>query len=117
MTIASKHGAEPSGFEKITESLPSDFLATRDWCHVCLTDSEDEADSLRQQKLTGVPQKMAIHVYSAYVNIEVWDSFLTAKRSKQMENDRVRRYWLLYTIDIYLHAGTCYRINKVGLCC
>ena len=117
MTIASKHGAEPCGFEKISESLPHDLLATRDWCHVFLTDNEDEADSLRQQKLTEIPQKMAIHVYSAYVNIEVWDSLLTAKRSEQMENDRVRRYWLLYTIDIYLHAGTCYGINKVGQCC
>lgn len=43
MTTASKHGAKPGGFEKLSESvvrklegknsLPFDFLATCDWCH------------------------------------------------------------------------------------
>lgn len=88
MTIASKHGAKSSGFEKISNSLPSDFLATRDWCHIFLTDSEDKAGPLRQQKLTETPQKMAIRVYSAVVNIEEWDSLLTAERVETMENDR-----------------------------
>ncbi|KAN0136591.1 hypothetical protein V8E53_005638 [Lactarius tabidus] len=90
MTIASKHGAKPSVFENISKSLPSDFLATRDWCHVFLTDRQHKADSLRRQKLTGIPQKMAIHVYSALVSIEEWDSLLAAERVDKMENDRER---------------------------
>jgi hypothetical protein len=102
-TIASKHGAKPSGFENISKSLPSDFLATRDWCHVFLTDREHKADSLRRQKLTGIPQKMAIHVYSALVSIEEWDSLLTAERVDKMENDRVSWYWP-YAIDIYFNC-------------
>jgi hypothetical protein len=117
MTLASRHDAEIE-FEKAYKSLPSEFIETRHWCHVFLTDKEDKADSLRRQKLTEVPREMKIQIYSALINIEESNSLLTAERVEKLENDRVSRYWL-YAIDIYLHAGTSYSSyghNRVGWC-
>lgn len=90
MTLASRHDAKKFEFERAYNSLPSEFVETRHWCHVFLTDKEDKADSLRCQTLTEIPRKMTIHVYSALINIEESNSLLTAERVEKLDDDRCR---------------------------
>jgi len=92
MTLGSKHDAKNIGFEKVYKYLSSKFLAKRQWCHVFLTDTEDKANSLRSQNRTEIPEKMSIHVYSAFVNMDELDSMLTKERVEKLDNDMVGRY-------------------------
>ncbi|KAH9077653.1 hypothetical protein EDB83DRAFT_2548686 [Lactarius deliciosus] len=55
-------------------------------CHVFLTDTEDKANLFRQ-KLTEIPEKMEIHAYSAFVNIEELDSIVTKERVEELDDD------------------------------
>jgi hypothetical protein len=103
MTIASKHDAKSIGFEKIYEGLPPKFLEARTWCHVFLTDTEDKAISLREQRLDDVVEKLIetpIYFYSAFFNVDELASILTAERAEKLNDDIVSRYWQ-YVIDTY----------------
>ncbi|KAH9011684.1 hypothetical protein EDB84DRAFT_1647058 [Lactarius hengduanensis] len=87
MSVASGGDADNIGFEKVHDYLPLKVLATRQWCHVFLTDTGDKANLLRRQTLTEIPEKMVIHAYSAFVNIEELDSILTKERVEELIDD------------------------------
>ncbi|KAH9035043.1 hypothetical protein EDB85DRAFT_1889544 [Lactarius pseudohatsudake] len=103
MSVASRGDADNIGFEKVHDYLPSKVLATRQWCHVFLTDTGDKANLLRRQTLTEIPEKMEIHAYSAFVNIEELDSILTKERVEELIDDMVRTG---SSKDRYKDAGT-----------
>ncbi|KAH9077651.1 hypothetical protein EDB83DRAFT_2345111 [Lactarius deliciosus] len=88
MTISSKHDAKQIGFDKVYQNLPSSVVAKRQKCHVFLTDTEDKANLLRTQKLTDLPKKMVIQVYSSFVSIEELDPMLTQERVEKLEDDK-----------------------------
>ena len=99
MTVASTHNANSIGFEKVYQHLPSKVKATLQWGHVFLSNSEDKATALREQRLTDLPQKMEIGVYSAVIDIDLCGSILTPERVEELNKYKVRRYWL-YVIDV-----------------
>ena len=102
MTVASTHDANIIGFEKVYQHLPSKVKATRQWGHVFLSNSEDKATVLREQRLTGLPQKMEVGVYSAVIDIEQSASILTLQRVEELNKYEVRRYRLhVIDIDVY----------------
>lgn len=92
MTTTSECNAKNIGFEEVYECLPSKFLDKCQRCHVFLTDTEAKVDLLREQKLMEMPEKMTIHVYSAFFNIDQWDSILTKEHVEELDNDIVSRY-------------------------
>ena len=87
MTVASTHDANIIGFEKVYQHLPSKVKAT------------DKATALREQRLTDLPEKMEIGVYSAVIDIDLCGSILTPERVEELNKYMVRRYWL-YVIDV-----------------
>ncbi|KAI9439307.1 hypothetical protein H4582DRAFT_130435 [Lactarius indigo] len=70
ITIASKRDTKNIGFIDIYRNLPP-RLKTKPRCHVFITDSDSNAESLRDQNLT-VPK--GTHVYSAIASVEDLDS-------------------------------------------
>lgn len=97
MTVSSNHDAKSIGFEKVYQKFHADVRATRQWCHVFLTDSEDKAAILRKQTLTELLKKCKIAVYSAVMDIAERDSVLTPQRVKELDG-----YWLhVIDADVY----------------
>ena len=97
MTVASRHDTSRIGFQTIHDGLPSAFLEARTWYHVFLTDTEDKAKSLRKQQVDPVGTK-AIHVYTAFIDIDKLDSIRTFARADTLRKDIVSRYGP-YVID------------------
>ncbi|KAH9071614.1 hypothetical protein EDB83DRAFT_260484 [Lactarius deliciosus] len=91
ISIASKHDAKNLGFEDIYRNLPP-HLKTKPRCHVFITDSESNAESLQEQNL--VPE--GTQVFSAIADVEELDSkvAITGDRVEALEKDRVSVYWL-----------------------
>lgn len=86
MTISSKHSAKQVGFKKVYDSLPIRFLLGRQRCHVFLTDTEEKAKSLQNQKVQDIPGKMKINFYSAFLNFGNVNSVITTERVQELEN-------------------------------
>jgi hypothetical protein len=93
VTVASTHDAKSIGFKKVYGHLPAELLATRERCHVFLTDSAAKADLLRGQELPDLPKR--IRVYSAFFNMGQWESIITSERVKELDEDMVRYYLAL----------------------
>jgi hypothetical protein len=92
VTVASKHSANKEDFERVYKNLPPAVQHNRTKCHVFVTDSEDKAKSLREQRLT-VPTN--ISVYSTCVNIDQLDPIVTSSRMEELENEIVSGYRLI----------------------
>ncbi len=87
MAVASSRDAKDAG---IYGKLPDTVRNRRQRCHVFITDTEKEADSLRQQtNLTGISAD--IHVYSASFDVEQMDPIVTEERVTTLNNDIVSR--------------------------
>ncbi|KAH8982417.1 hypothetical protein EDB92DRAFT_124508 [Lactarius akahatsu] len=110
ISITSNHDAKNLGFEDIYRNLPP-HLKTKPRCHVFITDSEFNAESLQEQNLT-VPG--GTQVFAAIADVEELDSkvAITGDRLEALEKDRVSVYWLR-TIRHLLGnlAGTSTRSN------
>jgi len=90
ITVASKHDAKTVGFQNVYKHLPSTLSDSRQRCHVFLTDKQENVDLLRGQKLD-IPQKLKIHVYSAFLDMGKWGSILTRERVEILEKERANQ--------------------------
>ncbi|KAF8257605.1 hypothetical protein EI94DRAFT_1920824 [Lactarius quietus] len=86
-TVSTKHSAEEGGFTVIAESLPTCIRDGRDWCHVFITDDEWTAQSLRDQKLSNLPDD--IRVYSGVYDVGQRDIISGISWALDEDNQRV----------------------------
>jgi hypothetical protein len=68
VTVSPKHTLKRDGFERLKKHLPKKFQRTQMWCHVFLTDSHENASSLRNQHRQ-VAKDMNIAIYSAVLDV------------------------------------------------
>jgi hypothetical protein len=97
VTVSRRHSAKEGDFATIADSLLRDG---RDWCHVFITDEEWKARSLRDQKLSGLPDD--IRVYSGVYNVGQRD--IISECSWALDEDNVR--------GSSLHASYTYLRNN-----
>jgi hypothetical protein len=86
VTVSSQHSVKIGGFKKVYENLPAAVKNNRTKCHVFVTDSEDNAKSLRKKR----PVPRDISVYSTCVNIDQLDPIVTSSRMDELEDAIVR---------------------------
>ena len=68
LTVSSSHSMDDDGFMQLKDNLPANFQNKRTWCHVFLTDREENAISLRKP-YREVATERNISIYSAVLNV------------------------------------------------
>lgn len=87
VTVSSHHGVKMCGLDAIRAHLPTTITQHRQWCFVFVTDTQDNATTLRNQKL---PELEGFHIYSCLFEIGRSGIF-SAKQKEVLDNVIVGR--------------------------
>jgi len=104
-TVSHTHDAKPEGLQEIFENLPKQFVASRKWALVFITDTDDNAVALRTQKLDGLPEN--VEVYSC--TFKIGQSALTSTELEALAEITVSEYFMYVPVVI---EGMFRRLGK-----
>jgi hypothetical protein len=68
ITVSPTHNINPRGFEQLKDYIPGSFLKSRAWHHVFVTNDDDNAESLRGQKMPIIEEE-GISLHSAVLDV------------------------------------------------